>query len=52
MGYAPVVHTVLNTKKLENLGWCAKVDLQEMFFRLFKSFTFQKKPPPLPLKIS
>lgn len=38
MGYAPVLHMNLDTKKIQNLGWKPYVDLTEMFRRLVASF--------------
>lgn len=36
-GFNPTMQICLNTDKLENLGWKAKVDLKEMFERTIKS---------------
>ena len=38
-GFNPTMQICLNTKKLENLGWSAKVDLAQMFERTIKSMT-------------
>ena len=38
-GFNPTMQICLNTEKLENLGWRAKVDLPEMFERTIKSMT-------------
>ena len=36
-GYNPTIRIFLDTKKLESLGWYAKIDLKEMFERTIKS---------------
>lgn len=41
-GYNPTVRIFLDTKKLEKLGWNAKVNLEEMFERTIKSMRAQK----------
>ena len=38
-GFNPTMQICLNTEKLENLGWCAKIDLPQMFERTIKSMT-------------
>lgn len=38
-GFNPTMQICLNTDKLENLGWKAKVDLPQMFERTIKSMT-------------
>lgn len=40
-GHAPKLWAILDTKKLENLGWQAKIDLDEMYRRLIESMSIQ-----------
>jgi nucleoside-diphosphate-sugar epimerase len=40
-GYPPANKSRLATKKIEDLGWRATVDLEEMFDRLIQDMTFQ-----------
>lgn len=40
-GYNPEIKVVLNTNKLEAIGWSAKVGIEEMFERLIEGMKFE-----------
>lgn len=42
LGYNPVVKICLDTNKLENLGWKAEYDLEQMFERTIESMKLKK----------
>ena len=41
-GFAPMLHMNLDTRKLQALGWCAEVDLPEMYRRMMEDMKKNK----------
>lgn len=43
LGYNPEMKIALNTEKLERLGWCAEVGLEQMYARMIHDMALQKR---------